>query len=139
MGSLLWSILGNIMRALLSIVLLILVGCGNRSSECESLVAKIHNNHIRWDGQLLGLHVSHLGDAERRVLRSGAACRPLLFAALADESRFVAAHVLLTEMEGNFPVSATEWNHLRVNLHKDGRIDIPGGQRQKIQGLWTQK
>jgi hypothetical protein len=66
--------------------------------------------------------------------------RPFLIAALGDESRFVAAHVLLTQLQrGSHPVSAAEWNHLRVELHADGRVVIPSGQREQIQKLWTQK
>ena len=129
------------MRLLLSIVCLALVGCATRSSDCGTLVAKIHNDHIRWDGNYFGLHVSSMGETEQRVLRSGSACRSFLIAALADESRFVAAHVLLTQIQGGTSqsVSAAEWNQLKVTLHADGRVEIPAGQRTEIQRLWTRQ
>lgn len=127
------------MRIALSIVLLVVVGCASRSPDCASLVAKIHNDHIQWDGNFLGLHVSSMGEAEQSVLHCGSACRPFLIAALADESRFVAARVLLTQMQsGSSPISSAEWNHLKVTLHADGRVEIPAGQRAEIQSLWTQ-
>ena len=104
------------------------------------MVAQIRNEHVTWDGNYFGLHVRALGEPERRVMAAGSPCRPFVIEALGDESRYVAAHVLLTEMQqGAYPVSATEWNHLRVELHADGRVEIPSGQRQEIQRLWTQK
>ena len=134
------GVLGHTMRLLLSIVCLALFGCASRSPDCGALVAQIHNDHIRWDGNYLGLHVSSMGETEQRVLRSGSACRSFLIAALADESRFVAAHVLLTQMQrGSFTLSAAEWNHLKVELHADGQVEIPAGQRAEIQRLWTRQ
>jgi hypothetical protein len=126
------------MRFALSITLLVLVGCVTQRSDCNGLVAQIRNDHIRWDGNFFGLQVSSVGDAEQRVLDCGAACRPFLVAALADESRFVAAHVLLTKMQkGSVPISAAEWNHLKVTLHADGGVEIASGQQAEIQRLWT--
>jgi len=126
------------MRLVISIVGLLLVSCASHSPDRGALVAQIHNDHIRWDGNIFGLHVSGIGEPEQRVLRSGSACRPFLIAALADESRFVAAHVLLTQMQrGEWPVSGAEWNHLKVTLYADGRVEIPVGQKAEIQRLWT--
>jgi hypothetical protein len=103
------------------------------------MVAQIRNEHVTWDGNYFGLHVRALGESEQRVLAGGSPCRPFLIEALNDDSRYVAAHVLLTQMERSYPLSAAEWNHLRVELHADGRVEIPSGQRQEIQRLWAQK
>jgi hypothetical protein len=116
------------------------VGCAGHTSNGRAMVAQIRNDHVRWDGNYFGLHVAGLGAPEQRVLAASSQCRPHLIEALGDESRFVAAHVLLTEMQHTtYPVSVTEWNHLRVELHADGSAEIPSGQRLEIQRLWTQK
>ncbi|MGZ4973276.1 MAG: hypothetical protein ACXWDN_10985 [Limisphaerales bacterium] len=115
------------------------VGCASHRVDYRAMVAQIRNDHVSWDGNYTGLHVRAFGTAEQRVSAAGAPCRPFLIEALADDSRFVAAHVLLTQMERSFPISATEWNHLRVELLADGRVEIPGGQKQEIERLWTQK
>jgi hypothetical protein len=128
------------MRLVLSILCFALAGCASHTADRGALVAKIHNDHIHWDGNYFGLHVSSIGETEQQVLRCGSACRPFLIAALSDESRFVAAHVLLTQMQrGGFPLSAAEWNHLKVELHADGRVEIPAGQKAEIQRLWAQQ
>ncbi len=116
-----------------------LLGCAARTSDYRAMVAQIRNEHVTWDGNYLGLRVRTLGESEQRVLAAGASCRPFLVEALNDESRYVAAHVLLTKMERTYPLSAAEWNHLRVELHADGRVEIPDGQRPQIQRLWAQK
>jgi hypothetical protein len=126
------------MRFFFLIFLVVLVSCAEQKSDCSGLVAQISNDHIRWDGNFLGLQVSSMGEAEQRVLSCGSACRPLLIAALADKSRFIAAHVLLTKMQnGSIQLSAAEWNHLKVMLHADGRVEIPAGQQAEIQSLWS--
>jgi hypothetical protein len=102
------------------------------------MVAQIQNDHIKWGGNYFGLQVMGLGEAEKRVLAGGTECRPFLIAALGDESRFVAAHVLLTHLQrGSYPVSAAEWNHLQVELLADGSVSIPSGQKAQIQNLWN--
>jgi hypothetical protein len=128
----------HLMRFAFFILCLVLVGCAHQNPDCGALVSKIHNDHIRWDGTYFGLQVSSMGDAEQRVLQSGPMCRPFLIAALADESRFVAAHVLLTQMQpGSVPISSAEWNHLEVTLDPEGRAEIPVEQKTEIQALWT--
>jgi hypothetical protein len=134
----------DIMRALAFITFALLtiglVGCATRTSDYRAMVAQIRNEHVTWDGNYSGLHVRALDKPEQRLLAAGSPCRPFLIEALDDESRYIAAHVLLTEMQhGAYPVSAAEWNHLRVELHADGRVEIPSGQRQEIQRLWTEK
>src|SRR6266480_4176552 len=76
-----------------------LVGCVTRTADYRAIVAQIRNEHVTWDGNDFGLHVRSLGEPEQRVLAAGSPCRPFLIEALGDESRYVAAHVLLTQME----------------------------------------
>jgi hypothetical protein len=133
--------LGRIVRHVVFICFLsIVVGCANRSADCPGLVAQIRNDHIHWDGNIAGLYVSSMGEAERNIAARGSACRPFLVEALDDDSRFVAAHVLLTHIQKKpWSVSGAEWNHLRVELFADGRVEIPNGEKEKIKKLWTQR
>lgn len=126
-----------VLKGALLLVLLTVAGCASTRSECRTLVGKIRNEHIKWETDPFGLYVSGMGEAEQQLLRNGPACRPLLVAALADESKYVAAHVLLTQLSStNYPTSFYDWNHLRVNLYEDGRVEIPKGQRLILQRLW---
>lgn len=101
----------------------------------------IRNDHIVWDGNPIGLAVVGMTDIERHILCEGSAARPFLIAALSDESRFAVAHVLLTQIQGGSlqSGSAAEWNRLKVDLHADGRVEIPVEQQTAIQAIWTQK
>jgi len=128
-------------RRVISICFLwIVIGCANRSTDCRALVAQIHNDHIDWNGHIGGLYVSGMGEVERSVQAAGSPCRPFLVEALDDDSRFVAAHVLLTHIQKKpWPVSGAEWNHLRIQLYTDGRVEVPNGQKERIKGTLTQR
>ena len=53
------------------------------------------------------------------------------------KDRFVAAHVLLSEILGfQEPVNAASWNGLRVNLLTNGSVVIPASQRAKLSRKW---
>lgn len=109
------------------------------TADYRTMVSQIHNDHVRWDGNYFGLEPA-LGESERGVLAKGLRCRRYLIEALEDNSRFVAAHVLLTMMEcDSYSLSAAEWNHLQVTLYAGGHVEIPIDQRPAIQKLWTQK
>jgi hypothetical protein len=54
---------------------------------------------------------------------------------LEDESRFVAAHVLLTLLSG-VKYQTIPWNGLEVNLPPDGRARIDAGQRFELARRW---
>ena len=129
--------LRHTMRFVIAILCFALVGCASLSSRRSALVARIHNDHICWNGSYFGLIVCGIGETEQHVLRCGPACRTSLIAALSDESRFVAAHVLPTMMEqGPFALSVTEWNHLKVDITANG-VEIHAGQMTEIQKLWA--
>lgn len=130
-------LLVRIARLAVLVICAVLTGCGG-GSDCEALVARIHNSHIRWDGNYFGLSVRSMSEAEQRVLSAGSKCRSALIATLADDSRFVAAHVLLIQMDGGDlqGSSAANWNGLKVELHADGRVEIPIEQKTSIQKRW---
>jgi hypothetical protein len=111
-------------------------GCA--TSRCREWAGQIRNDHIVWAANSMGLRVYAVGAPELKLLQSGPSCRRYVVEALADESRYVAAHVILTQMEPGYSFSPTEWNHLRVIVHPDGRTEIPDEQRAEIQKLWTQ-
>jgi hypothetical protein len=102
-------------------------------------VSHIHNDNIDWDGNFIGLWPTP-GVDESQVLAAGPACRPFLIAALDDDDRYVAAHVILTQMSRReYSISGAAWNKLEVDLYGNGKVVIPNGQREKIKRLWTDK
>jgi len=124
--------------ALYLIALLALTGCASNSSDYRAMVAQIRNDRVRWEGTHVGVQVRAIGEQEQRVLTAGLACRPYLIEALGDESRYVAAHVILSQMTRTYTFSAAEWNHLQVNVLADGHVEIPPGQMPTIQAFWMQ-
>src|SRR5580765_1977320 len=103
-------------RAILIGVTVLLTGCAG-SKMTQSPVSKIRNSDIRWDGTYLGLQPRIIG-ASAKVLREPASTVQVsLIAALGDENRFVAAHVLLCKINKVIsPIDASTWNGLRVEL-----------------------
>src|SRR4051812_18215261 len=95
-------------------------GAGCATTNRRPLTADIKNDHIHWDGDFFGLTVSSMDEPEKTIYEEGAIWQPLLIEALKDDSKFVAAHVLLTQTSHiRYNVSGTEWNHLRVELYAD--------------------
>ena len=129
--------LGRIVRTLSFICFAVLLsGCATDHHDCRTLVAQIHNDHIKWDASIGGLILEPLQEPEKLVLRIGGPCRPYLLEALDDDSRFIAAHVLLTFITRRFAHSShTEWEGLRINL--GAQPEIPSGQKEKIKRIWT--
>src|ERR1051325_3917689 len=79
------------------------------------LVEQLGDADVRWDGSYAGLLPAVAGDAGRQLLDAGDGAIPPLIDALDDESRFVAAHVLLTLLSGVEHATAP-WNGLDVEL-----------------------
>jgi len=99
------------------------------------LVDQLSNNDIRWDGTFVGFVPTIVSDGARQLLTIGGAAVPQLVSALEDESRFVAAHVLLTL------ISAVEhqtgpWNGLAIDLAADGKTHIDAHQRFELARRW---
>ena len=99
------------------------------------LVDRLGNDDVRWDGTLDGLQPTLAGDAARQLVDAGAAAIPPLIGALDDESRFVAAHVLLTLLSGVEHATAP-WNGLEIELPAEGEPRIDPRQRFGLARRW---
>jgi hypothetical protein len=98
-------------------------------------VADLGNDDVRWDGTLVGLQPTVVGDAARRLLTADEDVIPSLVAAVGDESKFVVVHVLLTLLTGAEQVQPG-WNGLRVDLTADGESRIDPEQRFELARRW---
>jgi hypothetical protein len=98
-------------------------------------VAELENGDVTWDLNCwIGL-LPHLGDRAQAVLECGDVGVPYLIEALADDRRYVAAHVLLSYVSGQeFCVSDLTYNGLRVPFGVTD-AEIPD-QRPQIEAAW---
>ncbi|WP_394825662.1 hypothetical protein [Pendulispora albinea] len=101
----------------------------------ERSVRALSNHHVIWDGNSFGLTPTLTAEAAKSLSEWGDAL-PALVAALSDPDRFVAAHVLLTQLSGvehgTFPL----WNGLAVELRADGTTVIHPEQRFELARRW---
>ena len=119
----------------------LVVGCAlfpqTGKPDPDALVAILTNADIRWDGTDLGLHPFVEGRPANKLLGLGKLASPALRKALSDPNKFVAAHVLLTQIEKKkYQISASRWNNLSVNLHADGTVNYLPEQITKIMAMW---
>jgi hypothetical protein len=102
-------------------------------------VAKIKNSDISWDGTYVGLIPRITGAGSAEVLKVGDAAVPALIGALDEPDKFAAAHVLLTQIQMagvDRPLSASQWNGLRVDLSADGSVRVYPEQREELKAFW---
>ena len=99
------------------------------------MIDDLNNAAISWDATFAGLVPTVVGDSARRLLACGDAAIPLLVDALEDESKFIAAHVLLTVLSG-VEYYTTPWNGLEVDLSADGQARFDSRQRLELARLW---
>ena len=99
------------------------------------MIEQLDNSDIRWDGTLVGLTPAIVGDAARQLLASGDPAIPDLIRVLEDESKFAAAHVLLTQLSG-VEHGAIPWNGLTVDLSPDGQARVNPGERIDLLRRW---
>ena len=134
------------MRHILTMVFVAtLTACSRSSSQTDShvlsvdaLVAEVWNGDVTWDGQYSGLVPFVTGATAQQLLSRGMSAESVLIAALDDSGKFVAAHVLLTKMNGgSYGVSTSAWNGLRVDLMADGRAIFFPEQRAELQRYWA--
>jgi hypothetical protein len=104
---------------------------GAHSVDCLS------NDDIHWDGTAIGLVPTLAGDKARQCLAIGNDVIPLLIGALGDETRFVAAHVLLTLLSG-VEHQTVPWNGLNVELFPNGGLRIDPRQRFELARRWRE-
>jgi hypothetical protein len=113
----------------------------NRSPESSDtatvdlLVNQLNNCDIHWDGTFIGLVPTIVSDKARELLDLGDFTIPWLVRALEDESKFVAAHVLLTLLSG-VEYHTTPWNGLKVDILPDGQAQFDVGQRFELARRW---
>ena len=98
-------------------------------------VDQLGNEDIHWAGTIVGLVPTVAGDAARRLLAAGGQAIPQLVDALGDESRFVAAHVLLTMLSG-VEYQSVPWNGLEVELSSDNKVQVEPSQRLELARRW---
>ena len=105
------------------------------SANIARMIDHLNNADIRWDGTLVGLAPTIVRDSARQLLISGDVVIPKLVSALEDESKFVAAHVLLTLLSA-VEYHTTPWNGLPVDLSPDGQVRFDVGQRFELVRRW---
>src|SRR2546425_8964277 len=105
------------------------------SANTARMIDDLNNADIRSDGSLVGLVPAIVGDSARQLLASGDVAIPHLIGALEDESKFVAAHVLLTLLSA-VEHHTTPWNGLKVDLSPDGQAQFDVQQRFEISRRW---
>ena len=98
-------------------------------------VGQLSNADIRWDGTLVGLVPTIVSDAGRQLLDIGNDAIPQLLSVLEDESKFVAAHVLLTLLS-DIEYHTEPWNGLAIELSADGKAHIDVRQRFELARRW---
>jgi len=113
------------------------------SEETILLLNDIKNSDVIWSGTYLGILPTKLTGASLLLLRTQEDINPLLFDALIDEDKFVAAHVLLasrTSISIATPHRG-QWNGLKVQLiAKDTAIvTFDGNDLFQLQELWREK
>ncbi len=105
----------------------------------HAVALRISNADVAWDGTYFGLFPS-LHGASLKVSPEDISAVPALVDALSDPQRFVAAHVLLTQIcGGEYALSAAAWSGLSVRLLSDGRAEISEQQIPKLQQLWSSR
>jgi hypothetical protein len=105
------------------------------SHSVAAMIDRLDNADIRWDGTYAGLAPTVVGESAQRLLASGSSAMPRLIDALADPSKFVAAHVLLTLLSG-VEHQTQPWNGLALELMPDGQARFDVGQRADLGRRW---
>ncbi|NLW35343.1 hypothetical protein [Syntrophorhabdus aromaticivorans] len=105
------------------------------SAAIARIADRLRNADIRWDGTLIGFMPTVVSDSARQLLFSGEAVIPHLISALEDDSKFVAAHVLLTLVSG-VEYRTRPWNGLNVDLLPDGQVKFDAAQRFELARRW---
>lgn len=99
------------------------------------LVDQLSNADIRWDGTIVGLMPTIISDSARQLLAIGNDAIPRLVSTLEDESKFVAAHVLLTFLSG-VEYQTVPWNGLAIELSPNDDPKIDENQRFELARRW---
>jgi len=124
-------------RSLLLVTAIVGTGFAWWLHEPYRLVGKLRNSDVSWDGGHFGLDARVTGDTAVSLLRHGRRATPALLDAIEQSDKFAAAHVLLTKLwQNRYPVSGAEWNHLRVTLYGNGKLDYHAEQIPAVRVYW---
>ena len=97
----------------------------------------LSNRDVEWHGTAEGLSPDLATERAKRLAGADAeAVTPGLIAALSEEDRFVAAHVVLTSVSRVEYSAFPTWNGLRVDIRADGSVVIDPGQRHELARRW---
>ncbi len=110
------------------------------SQHTQELIDNMRNDDVVWRGDFVGIRPREILGATSELQKSTEDITPLLIDALLDENRFVVAHVLLTwRMPTSYPLSGSEWNGLKVQLHSDGKVTFTGNNLAALHEYWVEK
>lgn len=124
-----------ILAALLPALASVLEGEGV-VSRMNQTAGGLTNADVTWEGSYIGLTPTVTDDAASRVRALGERAIPELIAALSDEHRFAAAHVMLTRLSGVEYQGFPAWNGLKVDIDAEGRVRIDPSQRAELSRRW---
>lgn len=99
-------------------------------------IENISNDDIRWEGTFVGLAPTVLNEKAKGLLETGEKGISALLKALSDPEKFIAAHVLLTQMTGVEYETTPTWNGLSVDMEADDSVNISSDQRFVLENRW---
>lgn len=102
----------------------------------SQLAEDITNTDVKWSGNYAGLSQTLTSDAGQRLIDLGEQAIPRLLAALSDADKFVAAHVILTQLSKVEYEAFPAWNGLAVDMAEDGSVSIDPQQRFDLVRRW---
>jgi hypothetical protein len=105
--------------------------------QIKPLVNELTNSDVKWDGQYIGIVATLNSNRAKRLLEIGEPAIPELIAAISDESKFAAAHAILTYIS-KVEFTTIPWNGLEVDLTPDGKTVFNPDQRFDLAKRWHQ-
>ncbi len=110
----------------------------NLPVEIVHAVDSMRNTDIEWDGTFLGIIPMNVGEPlEKLMVNSDSELDELLLAAMEDDERRVAAHVVLAHRHGESSSNEYGWYGLTVDLQPDGSATFDIRERGKLRKEWT--
>jgi hypothetical protein len=106
--------------------------------EMLQLINELSNADVEWDADFVGLSPTLISDAAKRLVEFGEQAISDLVAALSDPSKFVMAHVILTQISKVEYQAFPAWNGLVVDIAEDGTASIDLDQRYVLAERWKQ-
>lgn len=108
----------------------------------HDLISKMNDNDIRWKYTSFGLRPELTGSTNLSAIRLnaiGAPAIPSLINTLQDRGRFVAAHILLTDISDvDFVAGNKRWNFLRVHREANGTTAYDFTDSTLLRNKWLQ-